>query len=124
MELYSISKAQNDTVKSKSDTVNDTGTSPKRAMMMTANEEPSHGTFSTFRKSLKSLIDQYALISAYTQRDGIHKTAIGHTLGKEVGQMLAHILLAVINPYIELTLSLDIVLKRLHSDSKTSASCF
>ena len=77
MELYSISKAQNDTVKSKSDTVNDTGTSPKRAMMMTANEEPSHGTFSTFRKTFEGLMDENALVPAYAQRSGIHETDAG-----------------------------------------------
>ena len=82
-------------------------------------EEPSHGAFSTFGETLKSLVNQYALVTAYTQRGGIHKadagtnaqqdfldengqlqqdflfqfhkTVIGHMFGKEMSQMLAYI---------------------------------
>ncbi len=74
-------------------------------------EEPSHGDFPRSAKTLKSLVNQYALVRAYTQRGGIHKadtgtsaqqdfldekwsaaaglpfpvpqTVIGHTFGKE-----------------------------------------
>ena len=31
-------------------------------------EEPSHGAFPTFGETLKSLVNQYALVPAYTQR--------------------------------------------------------
>lgn len=42
-------------------------------------EEPSHGTFSMFYKSLKSFMNQYALVSAYAQRSGIQETNSGTT---------------------------------------------
>lgn len=40
-------------------------------------EKPSHGTFPTLRKTLKSLVNQYALVTAYTQRGGIHEVDAG-----------------------------------------------
>ena len=91
--------------------------------MQFESEKPSHGTFSTLRKPFKSLMNQYALVTAHTQRSGIykadagtgahqylldensqlqqnfllqfHKTVIGHTFREEVCQMLADIFLVV-----------------------------
>lgn len=42
--------------------------------MKLKSEEPSHGTFSTFGKSLKGLVNQYPLVAADTQGSGVDKT--------------------------------------------------
>ena len=86
-------------------------------------EEPSHGTFSTFGKSLKGLVNQYPLVAADTQGSGVdktdartgaqqnllnkngqwkqhflfqfHKAVVGYAFGKQVCQVFADILLII-----------------------------
>lgn len=44
-------------------------------------EEPSHGTFATFGKSFKGLVNQYPLVAAYTQESQYdHMTIIAASL--------------------------------------------
>ena len=41
--------------------------------MQLKSKEPSHGTFTTFRKTLKSFVNQYTLVTTNTQWGGSTK---------------------------------------------------
>ncbi len=45
--------------------------------MQLESEEPSHGAFAPLGNSLESLVNEYTLVTAYTQRGGIHEADAG-----------------------------------------------
>ena len=91
--------------------------------MQLESEEPSHGAFAPLGKSIESLVNEYALVTAYTQRGGIHEadasactkqrlldengqrkqdlllqlheTVVGNKFREQMGQMFSDILLVI-----------------------------